>query len=484
MLNINGIDNAVMIAQKALTRGRFLAPVAETPLHGLVTACLTIPKHEVGADYPVGDLVNVANDLVNASGTYDQKIQTMSDHDVMMERASVKVAGVMRENIQLIQNVVSPLVRKTLEEVNQALAGLEVAAIAVPIVEDSLCEFYFNDYFEDLILSASENTLRSELTPIHAIATLELSELVALAKTGIAGVDEDIERLIAVIGAEGIITGITYWLSKIKPRQMLSETERAMVDSRDMAVFIVLVCRSLLNGAAGDAQVPELLLDAVRDLMGQMSIRVRNDKARWEAAYEAGQLVISYPNRKEVNGSAGDKIVVHGELYNDWLAHGGTPEILYGAFFSDRAMMVSALDQGRERYNSQANAYLLDLRTANMAQTDAAIRSTIVNVVAQAAEEQGIQPSVDKSGVIVETKYRVLACLGHYARITQDEVVNIVTNVVCDSLFAETYAKFFIGLMNSYQRENPDAEPSTLANIATIDLLVRWVARSMTVEKD
>lgn len=484
MLNINGIDNAVMIAQKALTRGRFLAPVAETPLHGLVTSCLTIPKHEVGADYPTEDLCQVAGDLVNAAGIYDVKIQTMSDHDVMMERASVKVAGVMRENIQLIQNVVSPLVRETLENVNQALAGLEVAGIAVPIVEDTLCEFYFNDYFEDLILSASENTLRSELTPIHAIATLELKELVALAKTGISGVDEDIDRLIAVIGAEGIIVGVTHWLSKIKPRQMLSENERAIVESRDMAVFIVLVCRTLLNGGATQAMVPELLLDAVRDLMGQMSIRARTDKARWEAAYEAGQLVISYPSRKAVNGSTGDKVVVHGELYNDWLAHGGTPEIIYGAFFSDRAMTVTALDQGREQYTSQANAYLLDLRTANMAQADAVIRSAIVACVTGAADQQGIEPSTDKHGVIVETKYRVLACLGNYARITQDDIVNIVTNVVCDSLFAETYAKFFIGLMNSYQRENPDAEPSTLANVATIDLLVRWVARSMTVEKD
>lgn len=485
MLNIKGVENAALTVQNIVLSGARLSPMPETPIHGLVTPCLnTQHRSPLSPECTPQELAVLAANVVNCASTYDPKIQSSSDHDVMMERATVKVAGVMRENLQLIQNVVSPMVSNVLDQVNLATQKLDLVGIEVPIVEDGLAAIYFNDYFDDLVLGASEDVMRGELEKLHVIPTLELNEYHKLCMSGISGVDDDVAKLVAGIGPDNLVVAITHWLGKIKPRSMLSAAELVMVESRDVAVVMVLMCRNLLGGAIAELGCGEDCRADVKAFMGQMSNRVRSDKARWEAAYDAGQLVISYPNTKLLNGSEGPSIVVHGELYADWLAHGGSPEVIYGAYFTDRAMMVTALDTNRAVYLSAAEKYVLDIRSVNLSQADSIIRSTIVSAIEADAAERGISPQPNQSGKVDEVRYKVRRCLDDEARITKDNIVAVVTNTVCDSLFCHTYAKYFIGLMNQYQRDNPDSDPSTLANVATIDLLVRWVVRSMTIDKD
>lgn len=70
-----------------------------------------------------------------------------------------------------------------------------------------------------------------------------------------------------------------------------------------------------------------------------MALRIKNDIARWKAAHEANNLIISYPARIAAGEEAkSDPIVVHDELYEEWLHAGGEPDMIYGAFFSDRPM--------------------------------------------------------------------------------------------------------------------------------------------------
>ena len=475
MLNPALVGSATIFLQQLIASGRVLEPVKNTPLSELAQCCMSVMRQEgrVGSQTEELNLENICFDAVEMSNIFNGKIQTASDHDVYMDRAVTLATGVIQRNLTLTRNKVQPMVRTLVERVEVALQDFHNVSFQTPILPDKVLDAFTHPYIEDLINTATEKGYYEDFPFINSFPVLAAEAIRELIPSMSSDLDNRINEVIEAVGADRLI-------------QVYTE---AFVDggitlkkfTRNEYILLLLMTNNLLTAkpAVVSAKVEEFF-DKLFAMRVQTALRIKNDLARWRSAYESNTLVISYPEAITTSkDTVCDPIVVHDELYTEWLTAGGEPDLIYGAYFSDRPLNGQDILRERGKYQYEATQYLTQLQSTNENKRAAVIRRTMREVMEELYNEEMKQ---EESGLNESNRTAFNEKLNEASALELNDTLGFGTLLVCESFYPCTYAKKIIDGINKYQTMYPATRVEDLVTIIISDILVEWTVNLMCIK--
>lgn len=478
MLRHQVASASVVTVRALLDRGLVVAPQPDTALYSLVSGSMGMFGNGQLFSGPVtSDSLQFAADLLVANtNRFDEKIQTCSDHDIDMDKARIGIAALIRRNVHITRNQAQPMVRAILEHVTKTLAESADVAVMTPIIPDKLHAIYDNRYYSDLVTANAAETVMGDFPHIDTLPVLDLGSIRALALTGIDSVDKDVIDFIDNLGADRFVTAYvqSFTISEVVKDVTLLD--------RDQMLIALLIARSIRANRRASELGTTLSTEVLDRFISQAAVRIQGKVDLYRDFYDQNQMVIKYPESVKLNATGTNNvIVVHDDLYSEWLEAGGSPEIIYGAMFSDHARNSELLLQNKTFYIAECEKYLAQVGAANDANRDRFIKSAIFESFMDQVKTQdpveGINVNRD------ELHYQLRDILGNATTTELNDTTNLVTNLVCDLMFPNTYSKHIIQQMNRYQQERPNADPNDLSTMATLDIVVKWAVRCMKLIK-
>ena len=478
MLRLNVASASVVTVRALMDKGLVVAPQPDTALYSLVSGSMGVFNGGMLFEGPATSeaLQFAAEMLVGNSNRFDEKIQTCSDHDIARDQARVGIASLIRRNIHITRNQAQPMVRSILEHVSKTLAEVSDVGVMTPIITDKLHKLYDNRYYNELVTVNAAEAVYGDFPHIDTLPVLDLSGIRSLALTGIDSVDEEVIDLIDNIGADRFVTAYTQSFTKSERIKDVGALDR------DQLLIALLIARSIRANRRATELGTTMSTEVLTRFISQAALRIQGKVDQFRDFYDQNMMVIKYPETVRLNASGAESsILVHDDLYTEWLEAGGSPEIIYGAMFTDRARDSEVLLNDKERYVAACEKYLTSVSSANEANRDKFIKVAIFESFLENLKTQdpveGIEVNRDN------LNYQLREILNGLTSVELNDTANLVTGLVCDLLFPNTYSKHIIQQMTRYQQERPNADPNDLSTMATLDIVIKWVVRCMKLIK-
>lgn len=474
MLNKKMVGATKILVDNLASKGLALCPVPGAPLMDLVQCTLPVFKNKYG-NQDVVDSADIADGIVACSNAYNSKIQTCSDHDAMHDRVVTGVVDVIQANLAITRNKVQPLVVEMVERVEKELQSFSNVAFATPIITDSVLGIFDNPFVENLIKDSIHSNYYDDLRSFSNFPSLDVIGIRALIPPYGSTLDKQIDELFEKIGSLRLIE--VYAMAFVN-RELSLRTV-----SRNEYLMLLLLINSIKEHKP--AEFARLLdeedhgWDNLRDMQEQLAIRINNSLTQWRESYQSNTMVISYPKNVTPTTSNPEPIVVHEELYNEWLDAGGDSDILYGSMLRARYHNAKDLMDNAIELRYQARQALNEIASANETMRVNVIRRTYRQHMHEYIMASRVEGGDNYGDEFVD---RLNQHLNNATAIDLDDVFGYATLLVCDVLFPDTYARKIIDGMNHYQRLNPEERPEDLATLVIHDLLVEWVVNLCMVK--
>lgn len=472
MLIKSQVNAAWPLAEKLTAKGLVLRAIPDTPLAELVDSSLLHQQVDMlvtkNSDVESGDVV--AN-LIDSSKFVDPSGK--ADHDDMMEQSVRALSRVVERNLDLTQNVVKPAIERVVELTTKYIDDAGQSYLT-PV---SVVPFYYPDIWQDQSLEDLVNFAREQ--PARDI-TLNLTipqpeDLVGALSTGMGRFDQDIREWVETVGLD-FVAGMWNSLFGKTGTGSLLPLIRGQYAEANRALAAFLFSRRLLS------DIPEGLdmdLSSYRaymsGIMQQSALMVARAISGRSNDVRLKRLIISMPPTGAETGT----ILVNGDVYDQWLAEGGSPEILFGSFFSDRQINYGVLLSEKDRYLREwkGTFALLQSKSASV-RFDALVdglRSATLTVISEIPEEyRVVDESVYRERLrerMKRVKLKDLSEIWHTAR-----------KIVCRVIFPDTEAERILNAIDAVCKENPDMDIREAALFSVIDWLTCWAIDLFNLE--
>lgn len=475
MLNDSVVGSAVLFLEQLSASGRMLTAVPNSPLAALAASCSFVAsvKPVTMNEQNKLCLEQICYDAVAASNAYNGKIQQGSDHDVYLDRTVTMAAETIQRNMTLTRTVIRPLVSDTVEAVTMALQNFSNVTFKTPILPDKVLSVFDHPYITEMVDNFTHNTFHADMPFISDFPALDAAAIRDLIPSMNSDLDNRIVELTDALGAEKVIS--TYVSAFVDGSLATKKATR-----NEYILVMLITSQMLLTKPVAVAGKVAEFYDKLVAMRTQSALRVKNDIARWKAAYSGNQLVISYPTRISAGEDAkNEPIVVHDELYEEWLHAGGEPDMIYGAFFSDRPTSGEDILRDRAKYLWEAKNYLQQVEAANESKRSSIIRRCIREMMTDYLSKDA---NSEKPEFNSEHSERIHGALNEATPLELNDTLGYTTLLVCNVLYPNTYAKKIIDGFNYYQTQYPAAVPEDLGTLVISDLLVEWVANMCVIK--
>lgn len=447
MLNRVSIEAALPVAQKLSDAGLRLLPKDNTPLMSLMLAV-----NSAGLDAeltPNSDLIALVS----------ERSSEEAHHCAMQDLVQLASECVSR-TLDNARNVALPHIKEMVAKVTESVEGRRVSAISpFEIVMKEVPAVYTNQGIYSL--ATRYNTPNGLTYPAaRQLSTMVLDDIINLAKTGMEGVDADLEALLSLNNNEGYATV----LDVLAGRKAFGDIDF------DYAAG-VLVCAQAIYDEPGNG-VNMGLNDyntAVNALIQAAAAMTLSKIESYKRTRELGTLYV--PNQTSIT-----QVIVMGEAYRKLLDAGLTPEALLGNEMAGRKYTAGQLIENKttleQIYNREMNLRALKTQNEMFAITRGAIE-----IIVQ-TEIDGLEDSVNK-GVM---RSRLMAELQRMNEAKTANLELLMTDVVCNVFYPETDARSVLMIINRVGEQfGPDADPREIALLATIKYVNCWMSTQMVV---
>lgn len=421
-------------------------------------------------------------------------------HGAALEESLKLVCDAVRVDHDFARNGVNPVIRQIVD----AVEASENSRAAEVGMRPDLVPYFYADLWE----SASWNALVKRYedqpivkvvipTPVQMPADSNLFDLVS---NGLPGNDEALKSLLqnhseqwlgsvyaAVFCNDSTAQYDLGLIGRSEEDGWLFAANRLVVDAVTVAF---LMARSLLKLEPTDgynAGSWEAMLSTVIGAAGQRLWRSVKQRAEDRAAK---QLVFTYDYRDPavhdvifstaVRTRARGAVVVNGDLYNEYLEQGGSPEALMGAAYHAQERKLDQLlvlnDQLlaeyrrheamiSERFNAQRFTRVLD-----------AVRTEVMKYISTIPPESAIRSREDYVAA-------VKAELELFATRDIGALWYFVRRLVCRVFFPHTNALRVLEKIDEVAERMPDASVQTTTYHATIEILIDWLWAQVEIKK-
>jgi hypothetical protein len=489
MLRQQSAESVLTLARKMNEQKVYLQALPGTPLAEAVAACYTPtldnPSSIKNSDGSV-DVYSVAYRL--REGSVLKGADGQVQHDIVMQRLTNVIGQSVQGNLILARNVVNPIVDAVTKDVDAAVHDARIATINALSVEPNIWKKLWNSpLLTGLVERYVESSPRNvKLVDVHN--ELSHDELTDLLHTGQGRLDTEIDQWISEVGMEFVSKTYKDVFAKATPGQLsaggqLNNYIGTTVGDRERTLAIHLMARKLalkvqdgieMNLNDYREQMAYITEQTGRVLNRIFEIRERNNKQ--------GMLIEQWPIVEPDFATAETGvIVVNADIYSNWLNDGGAPEVLFGAYLSNRKVeykqLLTMADELKKVWERQAALLRSTAMSNRYNHTVAAIRQAVTKQINTIPDEE----LVVKSRAALHQ--RLTDAIGQITYKQAEDVYGTCRKLVCDVMFAHTDAFAILEKIDDVVRANPGKDLREAALLATIDIVVAWVCKSFIVTK-
>ena len=479
MILQQSIDSAYPLAEGLANAGITLAPVAETPLSTLIASMYStaldsnsVKGVECGS-YP--------QEIMAASVAQNQ--QGIVLHDITVDEIVPVVVACVQNGINVARNVVNPIIQAVVTDVNNSVTDLEAQAGTLL----GVAPVFYKDTWGNAALAGMverySEVAASELVPAIEIPLQPNVNFEELVKTPSTSLNSNLKAWLDTVGVEHL-TNLHQYAFGNSMQRLTSFRAFTNVNECDIddLLFIHLVARNYFDNAPSgvDSTLGDLrvYLGKVIEQTGLAVYRVLDKR---EAENRRKTLIRRWPSTRLEYMSVGEGVIqVNGEVYNRWLAEGGTPEILFGSFITDKVGDYQTLLTNGAEYTKAWE------RQARVLQTKARFNrfNNIVTAFKLALAKQINAVSDDAIVVPRETMHQRAAEL--LLDVTQSKTDNLYLlsrQLVCSIMFSHTDAELILEAVDAAARDNPALDIREAALLATIEVVGLWISEMTIIRK-
>jgi hypothetical protein len=469
--------NAVYdLAQQVTENNIRLVPIDESPLTALINASIS-PSMASGHQIPYSNRADDEVSPMNFVGASRQKNpEGASEHDLVMDELIETASEAVSRNLNWTRNDVIPMIELVQEEaqkaINQASIQGQNPYTIVPFFYDAVWNC-------DEIVAMAEKYTTIPRQSIKLTATIPLPEdktITEVLRTGSTRIDSAVDELLARHN-EAWATHV--YDTVFGPGHFASLDDQLSIsyDRIDDAMLIMLLANQLAQ------HVPDSInmsLDSfngyMATILSQAGAQVQRILRRRQELQQQKVLVLSRPSRHADYGN----LIVNGDVYNEWLAAGGTPEILMGAVIAGRSenfqMLLTEKTLNEVSYRSVAEHLKSELAYAKFNALLKSFRESMTQIINNMDDNECVVP---RSVYHTNLAYRL-------TRIHLDDVNDLIIptrKIVCRTLWAHTDAEKYLEAMEAQTRAHPNLPMREAAFLAAIDITVEWLMGQLTLSQ-
>jgi hypothetical protein len=482
MIHENTVSIAYPLAQTLRERGLQVTPLPQTPLASLVAAGVyPEPTKGYEGDLTIGGLIVRGSLLKDQFG--------VCQHDLVMDEVSDVIAESVKNNLSLAKDVVNPIVKKVLADVEEREKALAITTpTQIEILPVNYQPIWNSPVLTEMVARYQEIEPKAVQLTLSVPYDTSRAALLELAKTGASRFDQEISELFDSVSDEELKQVYTLVFSSgpgEKQARLLSDVVNVsditnLHNRQAVPILIHLWARKLLQ------EPPEGVADGIgayrsylADIVSQSGRAITAALRRRENAAQSKQLVGAWPAGLDQLGLKPITIYVNGDVYTNWLEAGGEPDAILGSFITNQERGYTALLEGKDGY---ARDWARQYRILSTTQRQDRINTTI-NSLRQAMA--GVINTLESDALIVprETLHRQLeVVLGKLSGHFYNDLYVCVRKVVCETLFPHTLSLKILSAIDRVAEEYPNIEVREAALLATIEVVSLWIAKLCRVE--
>lgn len=480
MLRNTSIDAVIPLTTKLTNANALVEAMPQTPLHEAVAACYH-PTLDANSQFTrVDDLsiFMVRERLLDGSNSKD--LSGTVPHNVVMGKMVEVVAKTVQGNLQFARNVVNPLVKEVVNDVDKAVTDANVSSVKLLSVVPAFYHDIWNSPVLESMVSPYGDAAVKAFKSLNIHPAMTPEESVELLSAGNARFDKEVADWAGKLGADKVADiYATYFSTTGRGDSQMIELIGNPAN-RETVLAIHLFARKLktkvLDGIDMDIGDYREEMTTIVEQTGRALVRAMERRAR-EARQKS--LVVAMPEvRPEYVTAENGQIIVNGDTYNEWLAAGGTPEILFGAYLSEGGYgYQELLDKGKEYAD-------IWIRQSKLLQ--ARFEADVAGVKIRA-----LRDAVARQINAIKDEDLVVARAVLHTRLTEhlDSINNGRLNdlpglsrwLLCNVMFAHTDAEKILVAIDDVSRANPEMDMREAALHATIQFVTAWVAKLFKV---
>lgn len=460
-------DTAALLAEKQLR----LVPVEGTPLAALVNVSLknAATVATMGGNSAAG--VASFEEMLEASANEPDALGR-NEHDEIMGNAVQAVSDAINFNNQLARNVVNPMIERVATRVEEALRTVDAdGAMPVSIVEVFDRPFWALPYVHELFGRYDETTMQV-VSYVGPAVTWDDQ----LVMSDVASLDEAVIAYLNDLKSEGRLEQIwnrTFGRGAFKTSDAFSGDP---IEAIDTGLVTYLVAGKLAQNPPADTEMSstawETMLTEVRVQAGRCVCR---NLGRLLRGRDRNELIRQYPTSTAV----GERVLVDGEVYRRFLEAGGSPEVILGALFSDRAREYNVLLEKRATYTDRWRV------TQNALVSATAGRRLEMGIIAlEKAVAEEINNVEDSHLVVTRQQLHTLLHrrLDRIATRDLEDLWSLARRMICQVIFPHTDAESTLLAIDEQKRLRPELDIREAATYAAFDQLAQWLAKLIRVD--
>lgn len=468
MIHSETIEAVYPLAEILDERKIRVSPLEGTPLKTLVgNSHLPIPSSTSDVEFTIVDRL--------LQGSRHQGPDGIVGHDVSMDEIADVIGESVRYNLDLARNTVNPIVREVAEELQnhmQTMEGrnqshIEIRPLTLPSLWNSpTLEQMVERYSEELVMDIKVDSsfrLDTESQPVQKYL-----------HTGAASLDQEIDDFVELMGEDFVLDVFNRYFG-YEDNPVIRYTSN--VKKWNEMLVVHLFARYFLENPPSDANMTlERFRQYMARVMSQSGRVVVSIMKQRELDRSGRSLVKSWPvdnQRQQVY------IDVNGDVYNDFLEKGGSPEVLLGSYVSDRQRSFSYLLDNIEHYEKEWERKLRVLTTGRRLNrfNNAldGLRSAVCRQINEMDEET---LPVSKEILHRKLEENLKSLYGHWYE-TPYEYARVV---VCKTLFPHTLALNILCAIDFVAKDQPEIDVREAALLATIEIVTNWVSKLCNIE--
>jgi hypothetical protein len=473
MISCDAMDAALPLHWRLVEKGFHLRAKEGSPLARLAAAArLDSLKFNANVAQAMdGDAPNLAPYVENVTGI--DNITRTNLHDTCQEEILAAALRAVRAHLTLARTQVAPAVEELVQNVKGRMAHTPINELLnMNVTLEYEPELLHNGSLISMIEKLRD---ASSVPPNLSMRLPELSfeQVIELMKTGSSELDRDIEMW-AKLQGDRTIMSIFDSLFRVQG-DLFSSFDEAM-RNQQYGTTAMLVCFLIGRKLAEDASVEGIQMSKAaltsaaleyRNVAGQRLAFVLDRQSRQA---KQGLLVLNYTR---------NNITVNQGVYKEWMAAGGSNEILFGLLLqpSMRYYTKDINEMAEACKNSWAR------HVAMQTASDSNARFALIIRTLRECFVESMRPVTNGPVIDAGVRATALAVFNEELKAIKpmdlEDLAIVCLKLVCRARFPNSDAESFLLKMVEVQKQNPGLPVAEVATVTGIDYVTTWLASQM-----
>lgn len=478
MINHNSLTASIGLADKLSNKGVQLSAIAGTPLATLINAGF-LPNPDVGT-------LNMTAEERIQFGSVSKNAQGICEHDLVMDEVVEVLKRTVTWGLDLARNQVNPCVKTAVQFVEDYVsAALTLKNTAISVQSDTYHSIWGSHYLQGMVERYNETAVKDVKLNIVVPVPEQLASPITLIETGITRFNTELGDFVASLPEHYVTelynrvfvsTGEDYTSS------LLSHLNHMYVDPNQILLIHLMALKLFDTVPEGVRVGMNEYKEYIADIVAQSGRAMVRTLERRESNAKRKTLINDWSQLREDDiGITPITIRVNGDVYGNFLEAGGSPEVLFGAFLTDRNYNYDLLLERKDQYikvwESQERVMGTNLRLqkANHYLTG------LVRAVEQQIADLPEDLLVTERGIYVTALHTYVK--GMPNSWYEDCLFTTVRKVICSVMFPHTDALEILTMLDTVGRDHPTLDIREAGLLMMIEYIPNWVATLISADR-